>query len=105
VAQVAAEEATVNARRIVKMREEHRQFLLRRLGRPSGKRLHLPERLPFPPMASLQAILETAGLSFANPTGLTRQPETLGLPRETAGQRRNRRFCYTSYFDSAQLSA
>ena len=47
-----AEEATVNVRRIVKMREEHRELILNRLGRASGTRLQLLERLYFRPIVS-----------------------------------------------------
>jgi len=96
VAQVA-EEATINARRIVKIREEHRQLILNRLGRASGKALQLLERLYFRPIVSVPAIMEMTGLSFANANSLARQLETVGLLRETTGRKRNRRFSYQPY--------
>jgi len=96
VAQVA-EEATLNARQIVKMREEHRDLILSRLGRPSGKALQLLERLYFRPIVSVQAVADVTGLSFANANSLARQLETVGLLRETTGRKRNRRFSYHPY--------
>src|SRR5579871_498984 len=98
VAQVA-EEATVNARRIVKMREEHREVILNRLGRASGKALQLLERLYFRPIVSVPTIMEVTGLSFANANGLARQLEIIDLLRETTGRKRNRRFSYGPYLD------
>ena len=101
VAQVA-EEATANARRIVKMREEHRQLILSRSGRASGKGLLLLERLYFRPIVSVPAIMEITGLSFANANSLARLLETIGLLRETSGRKRNRRFSYQPYLDLFQ---
>ncbi len=101
VAQIA-EEATVNARRIVKMREEHREVILNRLGRASGKALQLLERLYFRPIVSVPTVMEITGLSFANANSLARQLETVGLLRETTGRKRNRRFSYRQYLDLFQ---
>jgi Fic family protein len=98
IAQVA-EEATVNARRIVKMREEHRDLILTRLGRASGKALQLLERLYFRPIVSVPTIMEITGLSFANANSLTRQLRSIGLLQETTGRKRNRRFSYSRYLD------
>jgi Fic family protein len=98
VAQVA-EEATLNARRIVKMREEHRDLILNRLGRASGKALQLLERLYLRPIVSVPKVMEITGLSFANANSLTRQLQTIGLLRETTGRKRNRRFSYKPYLD------
>ncbi len=99
VAQVA-EEATLNARRIVIMREEHRDLILNRLGRASGKGLQLLERLYFRPIVSVQTAAEITGLSFANANSLAQPLETVGLPRETTGRKRNRRFSYQPYLSS-----
>lgn len=94
-----AQEATMNARRIVKMREDHRELILNRLGRASGKALQLLERLYFRPIVSVQTIMEITGLSFANANSLARHLETIGLLRETTGRKRNRRFSYKPYLD------
>jgi Fic family protein len=69
VAQVA-DEATLNSRRIVKMREEHRELILKRMGRAAGKALLVLERLYFRPIVSVQAIVEITKLSFANANAL-----------------------------------
>jgi Fic family protein len=98
VAQVA-EEATLNARRIVKMRENHRELILNRLNRVSSKALQLLERLYFRPIVSVQAVTEITGLSFANANALAKQLETIGLLRETTGRKRNRRFSYEPYLE------
>jgi hypothetical protein len=94
-----AEEATLNARRIVKMREERRALILNRMGRAAGKGLQVLERLYFRPTVSVRAIAEITGLSFANADGLARQLETISLLRETTGRRRNRRFSYKPYLE------
>lgn len=101
VAQVAAE-ATVNAGRIVEMRERHRELILKRLGRASGKALQLLERLHFRPIVSVQTIMEFTGLSFANANSLARQLLAVGLLRETTGRKRNRRFSYEPYLELFQ---
>jgi len=98
VAQVA-EEATVNSRRIVKMREAHRELILKRTGRAAGKALQVLERLYFQPIVSVQTIAEMTGLSFANANGLVRQLESIELLHETTGRKRNRRFSYEPYLD------
>ena len=102
MAQVAAEEATVNARRIVKMREEHRQLLLRRLGRASWKALHPLERLYFRPIVSVPTIMEIAGPSFANANSLAQPPEATGLLREPTRRNPQSAVSYTRYLDLFQ---
>jgi len=92
----------VNARRIVKMREEHRDLILNRVGHASGKALQLLERLYFRPIVAVQTVMEITGLAFANANSLARQLEAIGLLRETTGRKRNRRFSYKPYLDLFQ---
>jgi Fic family protein len=101
VAQVA-DEATLNARRTVKMREEHRELILTRMGRGAAKALQLLDRLYFRPIVSVRAVVEITGLSFANANALVKQFESLKLLHETTGRRRNRRFSFKPYLDLFQ---
>ena len=50
------------------MREEHRELVLNRLGRASGKALQLLERLYFRPIVSVQTVAEVTGLSLRTRT-------------------------------------
>jgi Fic family protein len=92
-----AQEASQTARRIVTMREQHRELIVKNLGRRAGRGLSLLEALYERPVVSVEAVQQAAGVSFANANELTRALEKLGLLRETTGQRRNRRFAYDAY--------
>ncbi len=92
-----AQEAAQTARQIVNMREEHRQLIVKNLGRRAGRALALLEALYERPVVSVEAVQQAVGVSFANANELTRGLEKLGLLRETTGQKRNRRFAYQAY--------
>jgi Fic family protein len=92
-----AQEATLTARRIVNLREEHRTLITQHMGRSAAKALVLLETLYFRPIVSAQSVAEVTQLSFANANLLVRQLCQLGLLEEFTGQRRNRRFSYRPY--------
>ncbi len=94
-----SEEATETARRIVRMREEHRQLVLERLGSGAGNALTLLESLYRRPIVSVQHAADTTKLAFPNANALIARMEELGLLREITGQKRNRRFAYRAYMD------
>ncbi|MDQ3701968.1 MAG: Fic family protein [Chloroflexota bacterium] len=96
VAEVA-QEATVTARRIVTLREQHRDLITARMGRGVGKGLQLLESLYQRPIVSVPVVSEVTGLAFANASALVRQLAGLGLLREITGRKRDRRFSYYSY--------
>ncbi len=96
VAQVA-EEATETARRIVALRETHRELILRELGRAAGNGLTVLESLYSHPIVSVSAVQKRLGMSHQAANNLVGRLEALGLLREITGQHRHRRFSYEPY--------
>jgi Fic family protein len=94
-----SEKAAETARRIVRMREEHRQLVLERFGSGAGNALTLLEMLYQRPIVSVQHAAEATRLAFPNANALVARMEELGLLREITGHKRNRRFAYRVYLD------
>ncbi len=98
VAEVA-NEATETARKIVKLREDHRAMVTAELGRSAAKGLELLEQLFFGPVITVRSIVPKLGLTFANANKLTTRFLELGLLTEMTGYQRNRVFAYRPYLD------
>jgi Fic family protein len=94
-----SQEATETARKIVNLREQHRQILTQRLGRTTSAGLTLLESLYARPVISVQRVVEVTGLAYANANKLVARFEDLGLLTESSGRRRDRRFSYQPYLD------
>lgn len=94
-----AQEASATARRIVSMKEMHRQFLLTEMGRRSGNAIALLESLYFRPIFTIEHAQETINLSYQNANTLVKDLCEAGLLQEITGQRRNRAFSYAPYLD------
>lgn len=92
-----AQEATETGRQIVRLRETHRELIAHRLGRSAGRALGLLEALYQQPVVSVQSVMKTAGLSFANANTLIKHLCDLAVLREITGRRRDRRFSYDAY--------
>ena len=92
-----AEEATATARRVVTMREAHRELIAKKTRRSSAKALELLDQLYLRPVASVNAIGQMTGLSFVSANDLARRLCDSGLLREITGRSRNRRFSYAPY--------
>ncbi|HYM70541.1 MAG TPA: Fic family protein, partial [bacterium] len=92
-------EATETARRIVRMREEHRTLVLERLTSGTGNALTLLESLYQRPIVSVQHVAEITKLAFPNANALVARMEQLNLLREITGRKRNRRFAYQPYLE------
>ena len=92
-----AKEATETARKIVKLREEHRAMIITKLGRTAPKALLLLEKLYFRPIFSVHTVMEASKLTYANANKPIKDLRNLGLIVELTGQRRNRRFSYEPY--------
>ncbi len=91
-------EATETARKIVNLREQHRQMVAERI-KASHKALRLLESLYFNPVLPVATVEEYTGLSFANANELVRRFVEMGLLREITGKPRNRVFAYQPYLD------
>ena len=94
-----AQEAAATARDIVKMKEQHRQLVLDRLGRRAGGAMILLESLYFKPIFTVEYVQETTKLSYNNANKLVKDLSEIGLLQEITGNRRNRAFSYAPYLD------
>lgn len=97
-----AQEAAATARKIVNLKEEHRQLLLDRMGRRSGNAIALLESLYFKPIFKVEHAEDITNLSYPNANTLIKNLIKLGLLKEITGQKRNRAFAYTPYLDVFQ---
>jgi len=92
-----AEEAATTARRVVKLREEHRRLVQSRLGRHAAEGLAVLDQLYFNPVTDVKLVAATLGKTYLYANRLVAQLVGLGLLREATGQVRNRRFKYADY--------
>lgn len=96
VAQVA-EVATGTARRIVALRERHREVIQRELGRATSGGLRVLESLYSRPIVAVNDVMQTTGTTFAAANDLVRRLVKLEILGEITGYTRNRRFRYDEY--------
>lgn len=94
-----AQEASATARKIVSMKEEHRQLVLNEMGRKSGNAITLLESLYFKPIVGVENVQEIIQLSYPNANTLIKEMCDLGLLQEITGQKRNRVFAYQPFLD------
>ena len=87
----------MTARKIVNLKEEHRQLLLNEMGRRSGNAIALLESLYFKPIFTVEHAQEITNLSYPNANKLIKDMIRIGLLQEITGQRRNRAFSYAPY--------
>jgi len=92
-----SQEATDTARRILELRERHRQLITDELGRTAGKGHQLLEHLFESPIISVDEVKDLVDSSYPAANNLVRQFERLGVLQEMTGQKRNRRFVYGEY--------
>jgi Fic family protein len=92
-----ATEATSTAKKIVQMREDHRDKLVHELGRGAGNGLKFLETLYRRPIFTVSNVADTLGLSPQAANNLTDRLLKLELVREITGYRRNRVFRYDAY--------
>jgi len=94
-----AQEASATARKIVNMKEEHRQLVLNEMGRRSGKAIALLESLYFRPIFTVEHVQAITDLSYPNANSLVKELCNIGLLEEITGQKRNRAFCYAPFLE------
>ncbi|MGQ0567409.1 MAG: Fic family protein [Gemmobacter sp.] len=92
-----ADEATETAKKIVGMREDHRDRLIHELGRGAANGLKLLEWLYRRPIFSVAQVADLLKLSTQASNSLTDRLVRLGLVSEITGNRRNRVFRYDAY--------
>jgi Fic family protein len=97
--------ATETARRILALREEHRQLLSSSFTSASNA-LRLHDRMFEKPTLSVAEAKDFMGCAFGTANTIIERLEELGLVREITGQERNRRYQYEPYvrlFDPDKL--
>lgn len=93
-----AREASVTARRIQQLRDEHRAMIADNIaGTPIG--LVLLDQLFERPMVTVNAVRGIVGRSYPVANDLVSKFAQLGLLREVTGQQRNRVFAYQPFLD------
>jgi len=98
--------ATETARRILALREEHRQVISAEFA-SSSNALKLHDRMFATPTFSVGDAKEAMESAFGTANSVVEKLEGLGLLREITGQERNRRYQYEPYvrlFDSENLA-
>ncbi len=90
-------QATDTVRRILQMREEHRNVITEKLGYAAGNGHRVHEILYERPIVSVKDVEAVTGTSFAAANHLVKRLEREGLLEEITGQARNRRFRYAPY--------
>lgn len=92
-------EAAETARKILVLREEHRQQITTRLGRVAGNGHRVLERLYEQPIVSVEQVKKITGTSFPAANNVVRRMTEAGILEEMTGAARNRRFLYRPYLN------
>jgi len=92
-------EAAETARRILALREGHRQLITEALGRAAANGHRILEHLYQFPIFHVAEIRQHLGITFAGANGLVSRLKNLGIVQEITGRRRNRIFRYGPYLD------
>lgn len=96
VSSVAIEAATT-ARKVVNLREHHRDLISRAFPRGAGPALQLLEHLFERPISTVNLVADHLGQTYAAANTLVRRLVELGILGEITHRERNRQFAYTDY--------
>ena len=98
VAEVAAD-ATTTARRVLQLRDQHRDVIHERAGKRAARALMLLDKLFLKPYVTVSIVEEMLEASYSSANHLVSQLCELGILREITGRRRARMFRYERYLD------
>jgi Fic family protein len=90
-------EASATARRILAMREQHRDLIAANLGGAAGNGHRTLEYLFAHPIVSVNEVRELIGTTYPAANDLVRRLVKVGILFEVTGRSRNRRFRYDPY--------
>ena len=96
VAEVSVQ-ATETSRRILALRETHRNLIAENLGYAAGNGHRVLERLYERPIVSVNVVRELTGTTYPAANQLVERLVKIGVLAEITGQARNRRFRYDTY--------
>ncbi len=94
-----SDQATVTARRILTLRETHRQAITEQLGRAAANGYRVLEHLYEHPIVSVNEVQQVIGKTYQSANDLVSRLAAAGILTEITGHARNRRFMYRSYID------
>jgi Fic family protein len=94
-----AKEATETARRILQLREAHREAIAQALGRAAGSGHRVLEFLYHRPLVTVGDVQKIIGTSYAAANTLVSRLVEIGVLAEMTGYARNRRFRYGPFID------
>jgi len=92
-----SEQATETARRVLALREKHRQTITDNLGRAAGNGHRTLEHLYRHPIVSVKQVQNLIGTTYPAANDLVSRLVECGILDEMTGQARNRRFVYRDY--------
>ncbi|MCA3214272.1 MAG: Fic family protein [Burkholderiales bacterium] len=92
-----AGEAAETARRILRLREQHRAAITAQLGRAAGNGHKVLESLFDRPIVAVNDVRKMTGTTYAAANSLVSRLVKLGVLSEMTGYARNRRFRYAPY--------
>ncbi|MEX2443479.1 MAG: Fic family protein [Alkalispirochaeta sp.] len=92
-------EATTTSRKILHLRESHRDLVTRELGRSAANGHQVLESLFEHPILTVTDVKELVNISYPAANDLVGRFERLGILEETTGNQRNRRFIYRPYVE------
>ncbi len=90
-------EAAENARKILRLREQHRALVAQSFPRSSGLAMNVLEFLYTRPIVSVKGISVYTKQAYANANQLVARFTEIGILREMTNRGRNRRFMYFDY--------
>jgi Fic family protein len=94
-----SQQATETARRILTLREQHRETITAKLGRAAGNGHRVLEHLYRRPIVSVNEVRDLIGATYPAANELVSKLTDNGILQEITGHARNRRFQYQSYID------
>jgi Fic family protein len=94
-----ADQATDTARKIVALREDHRQLIIEHMGSSCASAIKLIEHLYNNPSTTVNSAKELLGVSYPNANNLIDKLCENKILFEVTGQLRNRLFFYSPYID------
>jgi Fic family protein len=92
-----SQQATETARRILSLRERHRQLITDTFGRAAGNGHRVLEHLYQHPIVAVTEVRDLVQTSYPAANNLVAQFATHGVLHEMTGQKRHRRFVYRDY--------
>jgi len=90
-------EASATARRILVLREQHRELIAGQLGRAAGNGHRTLEHLFAHPIVSVNQVRALTGTTYPAANQLVERLTAIGIIAEVTGHARNRRFRYDPY--------